>query len=166
MPEAAAVVVETKSEAKTVIRPDVSAYKKGRSASGTITQHNGDVVATGLNGLNVEETASIASSLTKVDAKDLIAKYSHLNIGQQRMCLGNRIRGAVAKLEKAEAGTGTSAFAALIKPIAAKAQERIAKAEAEAKAKKEAAAKAAAKKAAAKAAKPAVTGSAGTAKAK
>jgi hypothetical protein len=36
-----------------------------------------------------------------VTSQDLQDKYAHLNVGQQRMNLGNRIRGSVNKMDKA-----------------------------------------------------------------
>lgn len=103
---------ETAEVAKTVIRPDTDTYVNGISASGAKTQHNGDAVATALNGASVDEVATIAGTLLKADPAELKAKYAHLNVGQQRMNLGNRIRGIFNKLEKAEEGTGVTALSA------------------------------------------------------
>lgn len=93
-------------ETKTVIRPDVEKYQKARAASGSYSQHNGDPVAVALQGANLDEVYSLASEVTGVPESDLHAKYDHLNPGQQRMSLGNRIRGVVNKMNKTEGGSG------------------------------------------------------------
>ena len=170
--EAAVVEAPEAATPKTTIRPDTSEYKKARSAGGGMSQHNGDVVAVGLAGMNVLEVAKVASLLISGETEEqLLAKYSHLNIGQQRMALGNRVRGAVAKINKANAAeiakvkegetaptlvSGEDKFEAAVKPMRRDIDARQAQAEAEAKKKaEEAAAKkkaAAEKKAADKAA--------------
>ncbi len=163
---------------KTVIRANTEKYQRAKAASGAMSQHNGDVVASTLAGLPLESVLAIASTMTSVD---LSTKYAHLNPGQQRMNLGNRIRGAVAKInksiEKAEAAlaafhaseakegveapvvpsvTGEQALTAVAAEYVAAAKaaaELEAKAAADAKAAKEAEAKAKAEAKAAKAKK-------------
>lgn len=146
----------------TKIRPDLEKYTKARSASGSITHHNGDAVASALEGLTVDEVASLAVKAT--GDEELLTRYSHLNIGQQRMNLGNRIRGAIARRNKEnekavqiaiaegkdapELESGEDKLASLAAPFRKKADERAAKAKAEAEAKAEAKAKADAEKAA------------------
>lgn len=95
-------------DGKTVIRPDTESYVAGVSGSGKKTQHCGDEVAAALNGLPLTAVAAIAVSLT--GTPDLAFKYDHLNIGQQRMNLGNRIRGVVKAKEKEAAGSGIRAL--------------------------------------------------------
>lgn len=91
-----------KEEAKAVvIKPDLTKYVNGVSGSGKKTKRSNDPIAGMLDGFTVEEVAQVAAAMTDVPAKELIAKYAHLNVGMQRMNLGNRIRGAVAKLDKA-----------------------------------------------------------------
>lgn len=82
---------------KTIIRANTEKYQRAKAASGAVSQHNGDVVAQTLAGMPLESVLAIANKMTSVD---LSAKYTHLNLGQQRMNLGNRIRGAVAKINK------------------------------------------------------------------
>ena len=93
------------NEEKTSISPDLTKYQTGRSASGAKTMHSGDEVAQLLEGLTLEEVKDIAINL--IGDTDLETKYDRLNAGQQRMNLGNRIRGFVNKvnkeIEKAEA---------------------------------------------------------------
>ena len=79
---------------KTIIRANIEKYQRAKAASGAMSQHNGDVVAQTLAGLPLESVLAIANKMTSTD---LSAKYTHLNVGQQRMNLGNRIRGAARK---------------------------------------------------------------------
>lgn len=98
---------------KTVIRPDTSNYKTGRAASGAKTMNNGDPVAVALEGLNLDEVKEVAEAMGIED----VNKYDHLNVGQRRMALGNRIRGRRKAIEvankeleaKAEAEGSTAA---------------------------------------------------------
>jgi hypothetical protein len=87
-----------------VIKPDLTKYVNGVSGSGKKTKRANDPIAEALDGFTVEEVATVAANMCDVPAKDLLAKYEHLNVGMQRMNLGNRIRGAVAKLDKAHEG--------------------------------------------------------------
>lgn len=112
-----AVATEATDNGKTTVRPDVSKYTKAKAASGAASHHNGDVVASGIAGMTVEEVASVAVKMTGVE--ELATKYNHLNVGMQRMNLGNKIRGAIANVDKAnekkvaakvkEAGEGVNA---------------------------------------------------------
>lgn len=97
---------------KTVIRANTEKYQRAKAASGAMSQHNGDVVAQTLAGLPLESVLAIANKMTSTD---LTGKYAHLNVGQQRMNLGNRIRGAVAKINKSieKAKDALAAFEAL-----------------------------------------------------
>lgn len=85
---------------KTVVRPNTESYTKTRTASGNTSLHNGDPVASKLVELLLDEVYAVASKLLGVDVDTLVEKYKHLNLGMQRMNLGNRIRGAVAKIDK------------------------------------------------------------------
>lgn len=128
-------------------------YAKSRSASGSVSRHNGDVVASTLAGLTLDETVAIAVEVLDIAESDLRAKYEHLNVGQQRMNIGNRIRGAINKMNKAEDGSGDKYLVTVAEPFTIARDERVAQAEAQkAAAKAEREAKAA-EKAAAKAAK-------------
>ncbi|AIZ01482.1 hypothetical protein J3_0035 [Vibrio phage J3] len=88
---------------KTVVRPDVDKYQKTRTAKGNTSLHSGDVVAVGLAPLVLSEVYAVAAEMMGVDVDTLVAKYQHLNEGMQRMNLGNRIRGAIAALDKGNA---------------------------------------------------------------
>ena len=88
---------------KTRIEIETNNYVKGKGPSGGTTFHNGDAVATNLAGLSLEAVYSVASQALSTPVEDLQAKYGHLNPGQQRMNLGNRLRGLVQKVDKANA---------------------------------------------------------------
>ena len=92
--------VAESTEGKTTVSADRSKYKTTRSASGAKSLSNGDAVATAVEGATIDDMYTLAK---KMCGEDFREKYSHLNIGMQRMNLGNRIRGAIAKLNKAGA---------------------------------------------------------------
>ena len=145
------------------IKPDLEKYVNGVSASGKKTKNCGDDVAVATEGFSVEELATVASRMREIPAKELIAKYAHLNVGMQAMNLRNLIRGGVAKLDKAhEADKAVVAGIPTLKLECAKPQAAVTKrAEAAAKDKADREAKAAKNaeaKAAKKAAKPAAKG--------
>lgn len=70
-------------------------YQRVKSANGSVSQDNGDPVADMLRGKTLDECYSIASEHLNSSVKNLAIKYGHLNPGQQRMCLGNRLRSVV-----------------------------------------------------------------------
>lgn len=86
---------------KVRIKPDLSKYVSGVSGSGKKTKRSDDDVAQALDGFTIAEVYAVASQMADTSVRDLQSKYGHLNDGMQRMNLGNRIRGAVAKLDKA-----------------------------------------------------------------
>jgi len=73
-------------------KPYLDKYVRTRSADGRRRLDSGDVVAVALRGLELEEVYEYVSDVIDVPALELRAKYAHLNIGQQRMNLGNRLR--------------------------------------------------------------------------
>lgn len=101
-PESKEITMADTQEAKAVeIKPDLSKYVTGTSASGKKTKNCGDPVAAAVDGFTLEEIRAVASKMTDVPQKDYEAKYAHLNPGMQIMNLRNRIRGAVNKLDAA-----------------------------------------------------------------
>lgn len=149
---------ETKTEGTVKINRD--RYKPTKTATGVKSLNNGDEVAATLDGLTIDELFSIGKTLLD---EDFAPKYAKLNVGMQRMNMGNRLRAKVRTIdagEKANEGDGLKALQKAAAPFtkardervnkaetdkAAKVKEREAKA-AEAKAKKEAKAKAKAEK--------------------
>jgi len=123
------------TEDKVVIKPDTSNYTDTRSSAGSKSQHNGSPVAIALAGMTVDEVKDVADTLGLED----LDRYKHLNAGQQRMNLGNRIRGRIKAIDvenakqvtesKAEGATkaqvkaatklvsGEDQLAAAVKPI-------------------------------------------------
>ena len=78
---------------KTRITPNVANMVKTNGS-----QHKDDCVGNALAGLNITEVKEIAAEMG-LDA----GKYDHLNVGQQRMNLGNGLR----RLAKTEDGAET-----------------------------------------------------------
>ena len=62
------------------------------STSGKKSFDNGDEVATLLRGKTLDEVYQITSDWVGISVEELIERYKHLNAGQQRMNLGNRLR--------------------------------------------------------------------------
>jgi outer membrane biosynthesis protein TonB len=67
-------------------------YEKAKAPGGGTSYHNGDQVAERLAGKTLDEVYTLAAKTLKEDEKALRAKYKHLNVGMQRMALGNRMR--------------------------------------------------------------------------
>lgn len=134
-----------------IIRPNLENYVKGRSGSGKRTMRTNDPIAEALDGFELDEVYAAAAKATGIKRTELEERYGHLNPGMQRMNLGNRIRGVVAKADKEHASdnskpTGESILAEATAKGRAAADKRAADADAaRAKREEEAAAKAAAK---------------------
>lgn len=108
---------------KVKIEIPTETYVKAKSANGGASRHSGDLVASTLAGMTLEQVQSIAAEVIDVPAEDLAKKYEHLNIGQRRMNLGNRIRGAVNKMNKAEEGSGDKYLLAVADPFIVRNEE-------------------------------------------
>jgi hypothetical protein len=72
-------------------------YKETVAYSGAKSQNNGDGIAEILAGLTPEAVCHTAERLLGLENGELVAKYQHLNPGQQRMNSGNRIRAALKR---------------------------------------------------------------------
>lgn len=86
----------------TKITPAWETLTKVQAASGKRSFDNADAVAIRLRGKTLEEVADIAAELLGEEgepttANALLAKYSHLNAGHQRMCIGNKVRAAMKR---------------------------------------------------------------------
>jgi len=72
-----------------------------RTASGRKCQDSGDPVAAALRGKDLDEVYDLTARVLSQSGEDAIGpqglkeKYGHLNVGMQRMNLGNRIRRAL-----------------------------------------------------------------------
>ena len=108
---------EVQSATATKIRPNIANMVKTKSGS----YHKADFVGETLNGLTVDQVKEIGTELG-LD----VAKYSHLNPGQIRMTIGNKLRAMTKEVpETNEDGTALEAKA-LDKAVAAnKAAEEV-----------------------------------------
>lgn len=105
-------------------------YVTARTASGGKSLHNDDAVAQGLQGLNIDELYDIAGKFLVFPLKvkgaavesigDLGKVYADLNVGMQRMNLGNRIRSRVTKIDTDIEKAATKAKADGKEPLATK----------------------------------------------
>ena len=96
--------VKAEDDGKTKIKPDISKWAKTDGKA-----HTDDFVGHALAGLTLDQVKDIAGKLG-FEAN----KYDHLNAGQQRMNLGNRLRSAVKDTGKEGSGH-VEAMAAITK---------------------------------------------------
>lgn len=80
-------MTETTATEKTRISPKTETMVKTKDGS----FHKDDFVGSTLAGLNIDQVKAIAAELG-IEAN----KYDHLNVGQQRMNIGNRLRALTA----------------------------------------------------------------------
>ena len=74
------------------IRPNTSGMEKT-----TKGLHIPDFIGKALDGFNIHQVRSVATYVG-ID----VYKYAHLNVGHQRMTIGNRLRGLAKKSEEAK----------------------------------------------------------------
>lgn len=142
----------------TKIRPNMENYQTAKSAGGSSTKICGDEVSLALLGATLDEAYGFVATVTNTAEAVLREKYGAKNPGQQRMFLGNLIRGASQSKDAEKKARVEAAFKQALPgfresidgrlAVAAKAAQEAK--EAKAKAKEDAKAKAAADKAAAK----------------
>lgn len=77
-------------------KADVSDYVRHKTAAGNVSLHNGDSVAKKLAGKDINDVYAAAAKALDVTQTSLKSRYAHLNLGMQRMNLGNLIRGALS----------------------------------------------------------------------
>jgi len=112
----ALTVVEYEDETGVCLRPDHSRYVKGdkNTPSGRATYDINDEVAIEMRAVagDPDSQYELAASYLHEENPDktqeefkqeLLSRYSNLNPGMQRMNLGNKIRGALNRMRKAEA---------------------------------------------------------------
>lgn len=75
---------------------DLTTYEPVKSAEGNSSLDCGDDLASKLRGVELEEVYSKAAKVLGESERSLRKRYSHLNVGMQRMNLGNRLRAAYA----------------------------------------------------------------------
>jgi hypothetical protein len=88
--------------AKIDFAPYRDQYVKTRLEDGRRRVDSGDAVAVALRGADIEQVYTTVAAAIGVPAPELRARYSHLNIGQQRMNLGNRLRAHNKRVENGE----------------------------------------------------------------
>ena len=75
---------------------DLSEYVAVKSAGGNSSLDNGDKLAKDLRGLDIEEVYKRATKVLGREEVDALRKrYAKLNVGMQRMNMGNRMRAAL-----------------------------------------------------------------------
>lgn len=80
-----------------LVPADLTKYhvdKAKKTAGGHQSVDCNDKLASKLRGLSLDEVYAEASKMLNEPVKALKAKYEHLNVGMQRMNLGNRMRAA------------------------------------------------------------------------
>jgi hypothetical protein len=102
-------MTEEATDSEALIKIKRENYVTARTSTGGKSLHNNDDVAQGLAGLNVDELYQISGKflafplkVSKVaieDVTELESAYEKLNVGMQRMNLGNRIRARVTKID-------------------------------------------------------------------
>lgn len=95
-------------------------YTATKTASGAKSLNNGDEVAAILDGLHVDELFKIGQDIL---GEDFSEKYAKLNVGMQRMNMGNRLRAAVRNIDadkknEGKEGVGLNALTKAAKPFA------------------------------------------------
>jgi hypothetical protein len=66
-----------------------------KTAAGNASVHCGDETAQKLLGKTLDQVYAMAAKICEIPEKELRAKYAKLNLGMQRMNLGNKIRGVL-----------------------------------------------------------------------
>lgn len=67
-------------------------YQNVRSVNNNSSKICGDRISKMLHGKTLQEVAGIVAEYTGDSAADLLSRYEHLNPGQRRMNIGNRLR--------------------------------------------------------------------------
>jgi hypothetical protein len=75
--------------------PKYTKDSEHKTVSGNVSVHCGDAVAKKFLGKSLDEIYPIVAKATEENEKDLRKKYAHLNVGMQRMNLGNKLRGVL-----------------------------------------------------------------------
>lgn len=110
-----------------VVKVNRDRYQTTRSAAGSKSLSCGDEVASTLEGLTIDELFKIGDSFLGEDFRE---RYAKLNVGMQRMNMGNRIRAKVRALDN-EGKSGVDALKKAAAPYVKARNERIKAKEAE-----------------------------------
>jgi|TARA_R100000789_G_scaffold1692_2_gene5111 hypothetical protein len=79
----------TEDEGKVAIKVNKDNYVKTKSASGKASLRRDEPVAEALAGLDIDAIYDVGKTCLEEDFR---GKYVHLNVGMQRMNVGNRLR--------------------------------------------------------------------------
>lgn len=90
---------------KTVIRPDLNRYVRDKSGNGKRTHRTDDFIARTLANKGIEQIKDGATALGVEHAK-----WNALNIGQQRMLIGNKLRHFLDRTKSITADQVTAVF--------------------------------------------------------
>ena len=96
---------DTQEDAKVRIRPDLNRYIRAKSGNGKRTHRTDDFIARTLDGKTIDQIKAGAAQLG-VD----FAKWEGLNIGQQRMLIGNKLRHFIERTKTLGEGQVTAVF--------------------------------------------------------
>lgn len=102
---------------KIEVHPDTSRYQTVRTATGGLTKICGDDISLALVGATLTEAYDFVASVVSLPREELVGRYCMLNVGQQRMCLGNLIRGAINGKDQAKKERIQTAFNELKGPF-------------------------------------------------
>ena len=100
--KSAATAATSPEATGTRIRPNWDSLTKVQAASGKRSFDNADALALALRGKTLDEAYTICAKALKAEGepttvKALKSRYSHLNNGHQRMCIGNKVRAAMKR---------------------------------------------------------------------
>lgn len=96
---------EAQEQAKVQIRPDLNRYVRDKSGNGKRTHRTDDFIARTLAGKSIEQ---IKEGAAKLGVE--YAKWEGLNIGQQRMLIGNKLRHFIERTKTLGEGQVTEVF--------------------------------------------------------
>lgn len=88
--------VETKTMSSTLSKYRAK-YEPSISANGRKSLNTGDLFARLVSGASAPEVCALADAIMATEKGHHAARYSKLNIGQQRMNSGNRVRAAIKR---------------------------------------------------------------------
>lgn len=104
------------TDTKVRIRPDLNRYIRAKSGNGKRTHRTDDFIARTLDGKNIDQ---IKEGATKLGVD--FTKWLGLNIGQQRMLIGNKLRHFIERTKTLTEEQVTEAYGEPVAPYDAEA---------------------------------------------
>ena len=83
---------EEDEKSRSIVKKSYKKHYHKVKVGGRTTQNCGDLVSEKLLGKTLEEIYDTVAETLEEDVDNLAARYEHLNPGQQRMVLGNKLR--------------------------------------------------------------------------